>query len=734
MNQMTIPTLPTLPTLPKVGPIELEIIRHRLEAINADSIDTLLRVSGSQIASEANDLNTSLMTADGTVVSAGKFTMVLSTSLNLVVADILKNYIENPGIRPGDQFITNDPYVGTNHQPDVVVVAPIFDGEQLIAWTGSVCHESDIGGPVPGGFNYEARSIYDEGVPLAPMKIVEGGVMRRDIEREYVFRSRTPEHNALDLLGQVAANRATTERILELCRRYGTDVLVGAMHQLVDSTEAAFRARLRELPDGVWRSNAYLEHYGNVDGKVLPNQIHAVRLKMTKRGDDLELDFTESSDQAPGPINSCLASLSNFAMAAVLGYLCQGLAWVPGAVFRAVRIRTRPGSLLEPKWPAPVAMAVTYSSQGVRITVNACIAAMLDASEQHQHRAMASTQFPGSGAGVSGLDGQGRVFATLFMDELAGGGGARAASDGEDSSGTLSSPGAQTANIETTESYFPVLYRARRELADSGGPGKFRGGVGTLVAYGPHRTQSPFSLAPIAAGLQHPCSIGVSGGQPGTQGGSLVAHEQAVKPSPTWDAIAERTEVKTPFVGQKVDAQHLFVASSQGGGGYGDPLDRDPAEVLEDVLEGLATEAGARRDYGVVVKAAKPEAVVDDAATRSLRAALRRERLGGRDPRARSHQRRGRRLSASIEAVGKDIFCSCCGIRLCAEGDNLYQHLLLREATSGERFVLGDRYDGSERFCVRHFYCPGCATQVDVQIALRGEPLLEAISTKPPGP
>jgi len=726
MNQMT---------LPKVGPIELEIIRHRLEAINADSIDTLLRVSGSQIASEANDLNTSLMTADGTVVSAGKFTMVLSTSLNLVVADILKNYSENPGIRPGDQFITNDPYVGTNHQPDVVVVAPIFDANdpgRLIAWTGSVCHEADIGGPVPGGFNYEARSIYDEGVPLAPMKIVEGGVMRRDIEREYVFRSRTPEHNALDLLGQVAANRSTTERINELCRRYGTDVLVGAMHQLVDSTEAAFRARLRELPDGVWRANSYVEHYGKVDGKVLPNQVHAVRLRMVKRGDDLELDFTESSDQAPGPINSSLASLSNFAMAAVLGYLCQGLAWVPGAVFRAVRIKTRPGSLLDPKWPAPVAMAVTYSSQGVRITVNGCIAAMLDASELHHHRAMASTQFPGSGAGVSGLDEQGRVFATLFMDELAGGGGARVSADGENSSGTLSSPGAQTANIETTEAYFPVLYRARRELADSGGPGRHRGGVGTLVAYGPHRAQSPFSLAPIAAGLQHPCAIGISGGDPGAQGASLVAPEGAVTQAPNWTDIAARAEVKTPFVGQQVDSQHVFVFSSQGGGGCGDALDRDPADVLEDVLEGLVSAEGARRDYGVIVKPAKPEAVVDDAATLALRASMRRERIDGREPRERGGYRRsGRRLSGSLDAVAGKVMCACCGIQLCAEGENLFAHLQLREATCGERFATGDSYEGSERFCVRHFYCPGCATQIDVHISLRGEPLLEAISTKP---
>ena len=244
------------------------------------------------------------MAADGTVLAAGRYTMVLSTSLNYVVADILQRYQDNPGIRPGDQFITNDPYVGTNHQPDVVVVAPIFAGDRLIAWTGSVAHQADIGGPVAGGFNYMARTIWDEAVPMSPMKIVEGGVMRRDIEREYVSRSRTPELNSLDLLGQIAANRATTERVLELCERYGADGMVAAMDRLIDAAETAFRARLLELPDGVWRNNAYIEQAGLVDGEVKPNQVHAVRLTLRKQGDDLEFDFSESTDQAPGPINS----------------------------------------------------------------------------------------------------------------------------------------------------------------------------------------------------------------------------------------------------------------------------------------------------------------------------------------------------------------------------------------------------------------------------------------------
>ena len=594
---------------------------------------------------------------------------------------------------------------------------------------------------VAGGFNYMARTVWDEAVPMAPMKVVEAGVMRRDIEREYVSRSRTPELNSLDLLGQVAANRATTERILELCERYGADGMVAAMQRLVDGAEASFRKRLLELPDGVWRNNAYIEQAGLVNGEILPNQVHAVRLTMTKRGSELEFDFTASSDQAPGPINASHSALVNFTMAAVLCYLCQGLAWVPGAVLRAIHIRTRPGSIVAPKWPAAVAMAVASTTQAVRISANACIAAMLDASELHAFRAMASTQGTGSGAAISGLDGGGRVFSTLLMLELAGGGGAYAGADGADSSGTLSSPGAQTSNIEVDEAYYPVLYRSKRELADSGGPGARRGGVGTFYAYGPHRTDAPYSLAPLSTGMQHPSAIGVAGGEPGMQGAAMVAPLADVDPAGDWARIASRNEVRTPFVGQKIARDQVFAFSAQGGGGYGDPLDRHASDVLEDVLEGLVSEAGARRDYGVVVRevATSPEhpdgMAVDDAATVALRLAMRRARLGGPEPRPREHQRGGRRLSSHFEVrdtnKGKvgDVLCSHCGTRICAEGEGLYQHLTLREVGASARSAMGDRYEGSDRFRLRHFFCPGCATQVDVQIALAVEPVWSNLET-----
>ncbi|TML07783.1 MAG: hypothetical protein E6G39_19035, partial [Actinobacteria bacterium] len=176
-----------------LDPATFEVLRHRLSAINDEAAVTIGRVSGSPIATEGNDFNSGLMTADGETVVAGVYVLVHAAALGRIVRDIIDNYSENPGIGPGDMFITNDTYVGAPHQADVVVVAPIFDGDRLIAWCGSCVHQADVGGPVPGSITVGARNIYEEALPISPVKIVERGVIRKDIEREYLTRSRTPE-------------------------------------------------------------------------------------------------------------------------------------------------------------------------------------------------------------------------------------------------------------------------------------------------------------------------------------------------------------------------------------------------------------------------------------------------------------------------------------------------------------------------------------------------------------
>jgi len=710
-----------------VSAIDLEIIRHRLETINADAGETLVRVSGSQIASEAGDYNTALMTADGAVVACSKSVVVQSTSLDLVVSDILANYQDNPGIREGDQFLTNDPYIGALHQPDVTIVAPIFADGKLIAWSGCTVHEADVGGPVGGGFNQAARSIFDEPLPIAPIRLVEQGRVRADIERDILARSRTPALNALDLLGQVAANQAAATRVAELVERYGSDTVASAMEQLVQTTEAAFRKRLSALPDGCWRDVSFLQHERRDGDDYVPNAIYAIRLTLTKRGDQLTLDFSDSDAQAPGAVNSAYPALANFVMAALLVHLCQGMPWVPGAIWRAIDLKSKPGTIVHAEWPAGVAMSTGTSAQGIRNVTSACIARMLDASADFAPLAMASSQSTGAGGmSISGIDGAGQPFHTLFLDELTGGSGATGRRDGADVAGTATSPGATPSNVETNEAAFPVLYQTRRELADSGGPGRQRGGVGAIWSYRPHGTQGAIALSSMAQGLQHPATLGIIGGEPGSASGIAVASGGTT----TWAEVTGAADgrLSLPGAGLAVRPGGTMIASSQGGGGLGDPIDRHPAAVLADVEEGLVSHEGARRDYGVVIDGDR----VDLAATQSEREARRRERLGGRDPLPRERDRAGRRLSSHLDVDAGQVVCAGCGTHICAEGAAILAALPMRETDVGARFPLSNFYPGSERFRIRHFHCPGCGTQMDVQVALAGEPPLETTAMLTP--
>jgi N-methylhydantoinase B len=707
-----------------VGPVTFEVVRHRLDTINDEAATMLQRVSGSQIAVESNDLNTAITTATGEVVACGHYILAQVASIHLVVDDIRREYAENPGIAPGDQFLTNDPYVGTLHQPDVVVVAPVVVDGTLVAWVGSTVHEADVGGPTPGGMSLHARSIFDEPIPMPPVKIVEGDVIRADIQREYLIRSRTPRLNALDLAGQVAANRASSAAILALCRRYGADAVTGTMRRLIDGTARMLEERLAGLPDGRWRHTAYLEHGGS--GPT--GDVYAVRLVATKTGDRLELDFSDSSDQAPGAINTAYPALAGFALAAVLVYLCGGLPWVPGALSPAVTVVARPGTVVHAEWPAGVAMSTATVAQAIRTCVNVCVARMLEGSADHEGRLMAACQVAGAGGTVlSGRDDDGGVFASMTLDEVTGGGGARSFADGADTSGPTTSPGGGCANVEVNESYLPVRYLLRQELADSGGPGRFRGGVGALHVLTPHRVREPIGVVSFGQGVQHPGAAGLAGGAPGRSGAFAI-----LQPDQLDDLLAGRllAELPVPTPGMHVRDAELHVAVSQGGGGFGDPLDRDPAAVQADLAAGLVTQEGARRDYGVVAGA---DGLVDDAATAALRERVRRQRLGGRAPAPGAAQRSGRRLSVALDVVDGSIACARCATRVGPAGENVYEHLLLDERPAAESAPLALRFAGAERFVVRHFYCPACGTQIDVQVAPRGDPLLHAVEPLDPG-
>ena len=687
---------------PPLDAATFEVLRNRLWAINDEAVDAIVAVSGSPIATEGNDFNSGILTAAGEMALAGPYVLVHAAALGQVVRFVIDQFGDDSGIGPGDMFITNDTYVGAPHQPDVMVVAPVFRDDQLIAWCGSCVHQNDVGGPVPGSITVGASSIYEEAVPMAPTRIVEKGELLADVEAEYLGRSRTPELNRLDLHGQIEANRVVASRLSGLCDRYGTDTVVAVLDALIDRTEAAVRARLETLPDGRWRHRGLVEHDG------IEDRVYEIGLTMTKRGDSLHLDFTDASSQAPALINTSRAITSSYAVAAVMTVLGYGLPWTPAAFWRVMDIDTQPGTIVDCLWPAGMSMGVTAAGQEVRTAVNVCLSRMFDASDDPAvHSQILASCVSGSFTQtISGSFDDGRDFSAMLLDGLPGGSGARWGGDGPDTGGYVTSPAGLCTNIETNEQHYPVLYRYRRERPDSGGPGRWRGGVGVEHAYQLHRAAETATSTVFAHGQQPPTAAGVVGGEPGMQPTGVYERSPSAE-----------IEVPPPKQVGRLAPGDMYANLCGGGGGVGDPLDRDAAAVEHDVAEGLVTKGGANRDYGVVVG--------DHAATGALRAARRRERIG-RDPVApRDEPPPGRRLSSAVVLADRRYLCRRCGHDHGPATEPLVSLLTLSRSSVDERTPWPSARPGADRFEIRRLFCPACAVQVDVQVTLAATPPLE---------
>ena len=246
---------------------------------------TIQRISGSPVAMYAFDLNSSIFTEDGEFIYYGPYQLYMSGVSDVQVKWTLEYRSGNPGIFEGDMFLSNDPWVGAAHQMDVTLLKPVFWEGKLFCWITNVLHQYDVGGITPGSFCPNARDAFDEGILIPPVKIVERGELRRDIEGVYLRASRKPYLVALDLRAQIAGNVTATRRILGLIERYGPDVVKGVMRKIIDTAEAAFLAKMAKLPDGTWRERSYVEV-----AKVGDRGTYPVMLTMRKEGDRLIFD------------------------------------------------------------------------------------------------------------------------------------------------------------------------------------------------------------------------------------------------------------------------------------------------------------------------------------------------------------------------------------------------------------------------------------------------------------
>ena len=249
-----------------VDPVTFEVVRHNLWHVNEEHGTTIQKVSGSPVAMYALDLNPSILTEDAEFVYFGPYMQYMSGVTDTQVKWILAHRSENPGIHDGDRFLANDPWVGAAHQQDVMLICPVFHGNELFCWVTNCLHRYDIGGITPSSFCPAAESAYDEGILIPPVKIVENGVIRRDIEELYLRASRKPEMVALDFRAQLAGNTTAKTRIAALIERYGPATVKGVMKRIIDNAEKAFLDKMARLPDGEWQERRTSSRAGRGTG------------------------------------------------------------------------------------------------------------------------------------------------------------------------------------------------------------------------------------------------------------------------------------------------------------------------------------------------------------------------------------------------------------------------------------------------------------------------------------
>ncbi|MGH2849287.1 MAG: hydantoinase B/oxoprolinase family protein, partial [Solirubrobacteraceae bacterium] len=498
-----------------VDPITFEVIRHRLWAINDEQGRMAARLSGSTIVYEAFDLNAALLTADGRGLCCGVYILHHGATIDVFVRRVLDEWPAEE-IREGDMFFTNDPWAGALHANDGILVMPVFWEARLVAWSGIVMHDSDVGSPVPGSFVTGATDRFGEAPLFPPIRMVERFEPLVDVERAYLRNSRTPEQNALNMRARVAALRMTHRRIGELIERYGVETFSAVAERMLDYVEGVVRRRLREVPDGSWFAQGYHDHDG-----VGP-AVYAIRCRLTKQGDELTFDLTGTSPQAPGPVNCARPALDGAVMGVLLTFLCHDLPWAIGGLRRLTRIVVPDGTLVSATSPAAISMASIMATLSVQDVVARAFAEMLLSSERWRAEAFASWGPGICGGTFAETAGDGATVIATLSESFGGGGGARTFADGIDSGGVFHSMASRIGNVEAHESRGHLLELFRREACDAGGAGRFRGGAGVEYALTPHKLIGTCRLITRSSGVAMPGGGGLAGGYPGAPVASVV--------------------------------------------------------------------------------------------------------------------------------------------------------------------------------------------------------------------
>ena len=570
--------------------IDFELFKNELFSIADEMAVTICRTTYSGVLRDNMDFSTGIADADGRLVAQGLTLPVHLGSIRTALNAVIEKF--GGAIRDGDVFVLNDPYEGGMHLPDIFILKPVFAGAELIAFAATTAHHVDVGGHVPGSNSANSTEIYQEGLRIPPLKLVDAGKQDEALWTLIKANVRLPVQLFGDLRAQLAACEVAQRKILDVVRRYGVEDSRRHMREITDYTERLARAAVRELPDGEFSFEDWIDDDGIDVGQP-------IRLFVTvrKSGDEIEFDWTGSADQVKGAINCTLSVTEAASFTALRSILPGGIPNNDG-IFRLIRTVAPKGSIANLAMPAACAARALTGFRMVDCAFGALAQMVPD-------RVFAASDGGNVGVTVAGYDDRGQRF--VFVDFACGTWGGRPWADGIDGiSNVFVNMASQS--VEQIEAEHPIEIVAYEFAQDRCGAGKYRGGA---PFYRDYRIKVADAVLQIRADRHTTRPYGLYGGKAG-QPGSVC-----LNPRTTNDHIGSKVTVK-------VNRDDEFRYVLPGGGGWGDPLDRDALAVAKDVRNEIISGSAARREYGVVLAAEGSAADMD--ATRELREQMKAER------------------------------------------------------------------------------------------------------------
>ena len=538
-------------TSDRPDPISMELIMNSLGGICEEMADALVRSSRSPNIKERRDCSCCVYTAKGEIVAQAEHIPIHLGVMAGALRFILEDFSPR-NMREGDVYMVNDPYYGANHLPDFIIVGPLFVEGSLVGFAASMAHHTDVGGMSPRSMPANATEIFQEGLRIPPVRLVDTGVLNEAVERIIVTNSRLPEERRADLMAQVATVAVAQKRLQEMGALYGAGEIAATMSDVLDRSEAALRGVIGALPRQRFQG-ASLADFG---GSAIP-----VRVAIEPRDNTLVIDFSDTGGQTSSPFNSSVAATLACVFMAVRITVAEGLA-VNAGLYRAIEVMLPTGTILNPDFPAAISAAAQVSYH----TFEALMAAF---APLYPNQVIAGS----GGGGVFSFGGinpeTGRLFA--YGEALGGGSGASVSADGE--SGMIPPiANLHDTPVESLEMSLPVRIERYELVEDSGGAGKFRGGFGLRRVFRMLTdVRCSFQVSMPTHG-----PIGLAGGQRGRRTEIAVTD-----PSGATRRIDRFSEIT-------VDSGTLINIETAGGGGYGDAVERD----------GQARRDDARRGYG----------------------------------------------------------------------------------------------------------------------------------------